>query len=50
MKTYRLATKNSLGNVIMFGPAMSRNVAEMKRQALASLTSYPVYMLNVNAQ
>lgn len=46
---YRLATKDKLGNVIAFGPLMPRNVAEAKRKAIASCTSFPVYMLNVNA-
>lgn len=49
MKTYRLATKDKLGNVIAFGPLMPRNVAEVKRKAIASCTSYPVYMVNVTA-
>jgi hypothetical protein len=49
MKTYRLATKDSRGNVICFGPAMARNVAETKRKAIAALTSYPVYMINTHA-
>lgn len=46
---YRLATKDKSGNVIAFGPIMTRNVAEAKRKAIASCTSFPVYMLNVNA-
>jgi len=46
---YRLATKTKTGQVIAFGPVMPRNVAETKRKAIASCTSYPVYMLNVNA-
>lgn len=46
---YRLATKTKTGQVIAFGPIMTRNVAEAKRKAIASCTSYPVYMLNVNA-
>jgi hypothetical protein len=48
-QTYRLATKDSRGNVILFGPTMARNVAETKRKAIASLTSYPVYMINTYA-
>lgn len=46
---YRLATKTKTGHVIAFGPLMPRNVAEAKRKAIASCTSFPVYMLNVNA-
>lgn len=47
---YRLATKTKTGHIVQFGPVMSMAIAERKRQAMASLTSYPVYVVNVNAE
>jgi len=48
--TYRLATKTNTGDVIQFGPLMSMAIAERKRKAMLNLTSYPVYIININAQ
>jgi len=48
--TYRLATKTKTGDVIQFGPRMAMATAERKRKAMIALTSYPVYIINVNAQ
>lgn len=47
--TYRLATKNKIGEVVQFGPLMSMAIAERKRKAMAALTSYPVYIVNTQA-
>jgi len=49
-QTYRLATKTKTGDVIQFGPRMAMATAERKRKAMIALTSYPVYIINVNAQ
>lgn len=46
---YRLATKNKFGAVVQFGPKMAMQTAERKRKAMAALTNYPVYIVNVNA-
>lgn len=46
---YRLATKNKYGAVVQFGPKMAMQTAERKRKAMVALTSYPVYIVNVNA-
>ena len=48
--TYRLATKTETGAIVQFGPVMSMTTAERKRKAMESLTSYPVYVVNINAQ
>ena len=49
--TYRLATKTPKGEVIAFGPLMSRAIAERKRIEVARLApSYPVYMINTAAE
>ena len=48
--TYRLATKTETGHVVQFGPVMSMTIAERKRKAMASLTSYPVYIVDINAE
>lgn len=48
-QSYRLATKTNTGEIVQFGPAMSMAIAERKRKAMASLTSYPVYIINVNS-
>jgi hypothetical protein len=48
--TYRLATKTETGQIIQFGPVMSMAIAERKRKAMKSLTSCPVYVVNINAQ
>jgi len=49
MKNYRLATKTPTGAIVQFGPLMSMAIAESKRKAMAALTSYPVYIVNVTA-
>jgi hypothetical protein len=49
-QSYRLATKTSTGEVIQFGPRMAMATAERKRKAMVALTSYPVYIVNINAQ
>jgi len=46
---YRLATKTKTGDVVQFGPPMAMATAERKRRAMIALTSYPVYIINVNA-
>jgi Tfp pilus assembly protein PilN len=46
---YRLATKNKFGEVVQFGPRMAMATAERKRKAMVALTSYPLYIVNVNA-
>jgi len=46
---YRLATKTRTGDVVQFGPHMAMATAERKRKAMVALTSYPVYIINVNA-
>jgi len=48
-QTYRLATKTKTGDVVQFGPRMSMAMADRKRKAMVALTSYPVYVINVNA-
>jgi len=47
---HRLATKTKTGEIVQFGPRMSMATAERKRKAMIALTSYPVYIVNVNAQ
>jgi len=49
-QSYRLATKTKTGDVVQFGPHMAMATAERKRKAMAALTSYPVYVVNINAQ
>ncbi len=49
MKNYRLATKTETGAIVQFGPLMSMAIAEAKRQTMAKLTQYPVFVINVNA-
>jgi hypothetical protein len=46
---YRLATKTKTGDIVQFGPRMAIATAERKRKAMIVLTSYPVYIINVNA-
>jgi len=46
---HRLATKTKTGDVVQFGPRMAITTAERKRKAMVALTSYPVYIINVNA-
>jgi len=48
-QSYRLATKTKTGDVVQFGPRMAMATAERKRKAMSALTSYPVYIVNVNA-
>jgi len=48
-QTYRLATKTNTGDVVQFGPLMSMAIAERKREAMISLTSHPVYIINTES-
>jgi len=49
-QSYRLATKTKTGDVIQFGPKMAMRQAQEKQAALAKLSTYPVYVVNIHAE
>jgi len=47
---YRLATKTPTGEIKLFGPVMAMRQAQEKQSALAKLSTYPVYVVNTQAE